>query len=387
MGGEAIIWAVFAVAFIGCAVTLGSIFIKPADFEFLRGTAEPEQKVAHPAKPAKQEKESLQDQLDDLIEEEAVEGEEEEEAPAAEDTVFKEAVVKMMTFLETSLASLATREFKFDSINKFGCHLFLAGAAEGSSRTAGLNHDQFVEMLGKAVEVLGSNAEVAKRFSEKYEEYLLEPKYAEMFRSGSGAIETFLKGGDEDISGALAQALEQWNKPASESVEKDKLVTVLFTDLVGSTKMTQELGDAGAQQIVRKHNEIVRNALAKYQGLEVKHTGDGIMARFPVTSNAVESAIWMQEAFTTHNEATPELPVNVRIGINTGQPIQEEGDIFGTTVQLAARICDKGKTGHVMTSNVVRELCAGRQIRFEDCGPFELKGVQGPVNLYFAFPA
>ena len=377
MGGEAIMWVVFAISFVGCAVTMGSIFIKPSDFEFLRGTNEPQQPAAKPAKT----KIPVQDEAEDAESED-----EEEEEPGAEDTVFKESVVNMMTFLETSLASLATKEFKFDSINKFGCHLFLAGAAEGASRTAGLNHDQFVEMLGKAVEVLGSNPEVAKKFSEKYEEYLLEPKYAEMFRSGGDAIETFLKEAGEDVSGALAQALEVWNKPAAESVEKDKLVTVLFTDLVGSTKMTQELGDAGAQEILRKHNEIVRNGLAKYQGLEVKHTGDGIMARFSVTSNAVESAIWMQEAFATNNEATPDRAVSVRIGINTGEPIQEEGDIFGTTVQLAARICDKGKTGHVMTSNVVRELCAGRQIRFEDCGPFDLKGVEGQVNLYFAFP-
>ena len=378
MGGETIMWVVFAISFVGCAVTMGSIFIKPSDFEFLRGTDEPRPQAA---KPATKKKKDLHEELDDALDDE----EEEEETPA-EDMVFKESVVKMMTFLETCLASLATKEFKFDSINKFGCHLFLAGAAEGASRQAGLNHDQFVEMLGKAVEVLGSNTDVAKKFSEKYEEYLLEPKYAEMFRSGGDAIEAFLKDAG-DASTALADALEQWNKPAAESVEKDKLVTVLFTDLVGSTKMTQELGDAGAQAVLRKHNEIVRNGLAKYQGIEVKHTGDGIMARFSVTSNAVESAIWMQDAIAANNEATPDHPVNVRIGINTGEPIQEDGDIFGTTVQLAARICDKGKTGHVMTSNVVRELCAGRQIRFEDCGPFEMKGIEGPVNLYFAYSA
>ena len=376
MGGEAIMWAVFALSFVGCAVTLGTIFIKPTDFEFLRGTSDVQPQAA--AKPAPKKKK---------VEKDPEEEEDAEEEEPAGDSVFKESVVKMMTFLETSLASLATKEFKFDSINKFGCHLFLAGAAEGASRLAGLNHDQFVEMLGKAVEVLGSNPEMAKKFSEKYEEYLLEPKYAEMFRSGGDAIEEFLSDNNKDVSGALAEALEVWNKPAAESVEKDKLVTVLFTDLVGSTKMTQELGDAGAQEVLRKHNDIVRNGLAKFQGIEVKHTGDGIMARFSVTSNGVEAAIWMQEAIVANNEAAPDdPPVNVRIGLNTGEPIQEDGDIFGTTVQLAARICDRGKTGHVMTSNVVRELCAGRQIRFEDCGPFDLKGVEGQVNLYFAFP-
>ena len=367
-------WIVFGVSFVGCAVTLAKIFIKPSDFVPLQGGAAPQPK---PAKQV-QERKSLEDQIDDALEDD------EEKEQVAEDSVFKKTLVKMMSFLETILAALATKEFKFDSLNKFGCHLFLAGAAEGASRQGGLSHDQFVVMLGKAVEVLGSNPDVAIKFSEKYEEYLLEPKYAAMFRAGGEAIEMFLKDIDADVSDALVKALELWNKPAAESVEKDKLVTVLFTDLVGSTKMTQERGDAGAQQVLRKHNEIVRNALAKYQGVEVKHTGDGIMARFSVTSNAVEGALSMQEAFASHNQTNPDLPVSVRVGINTGEPIQEEGDIFGTTVQLAARICDKGKSGHVMTSNVVRELCAGRQIRFEDCGPFDLKGVEGPVNLYFA---
>ena len=374
MGGGAIMWIVFGVSFVGCAVTLAKIFIKPSDFVPLQGGAAPQPK---PAKQV-QERKSLEDQIDDALEDD------EEKEQVAEDSVFKKTLVKMMSFLETILAALATKEFKFDSLNKFGCHLFLAGAAEGASRQGGLSHDQFVVMLGKAVEVLGSNPDVAIKFSEKYEEYLLEPKYAAMFRAGGEAIEMFLKDIDADVSDALVKALELWNKPAAESVEKDKLVTVLFTDLVGSTKMTQERGDAGAQQVLRKHNEIVRNALAKYQGVEVKHTGDGIMARFSVTSNAVEGALSMQEAFASHNQTNPDLPVSVRVGINTGEPIQEEGDIFGTTVQLAARICDKGKSGHVMTSNVVRELCAGRQIRFEDCGPFDLKGVEGPVNLYFA---
>ena len=92
----------------------------------------------------------------------------------------------------------------------------------------------------------------------------------------------------------------------------------------------------------------------------------------------------MQRAFAEHNEANPDFPVNVRIGINSGTPIQEEDDLFGTTVQLAARICDKGATGEVIASNLVRELCAGKNIRFEAGGEFDLKGIEGTVTLYYA---
>lgn len=390
MAGSAMMWIVFAVSLVGCAPTLGFVFIKPKDFEFLLGAEAA--LAAAKAKPAVAAPQSVDEKADAILAEGEEEGEDEAEASGeeepevkAEESTFKESILKMMAFLESCLASLATKNFKFDSFNKFGCHLFLAGAAEAASRKGNLSHDQFVEMLGRSVGVLGGTADLAKKFSEKYEEYLLEPKYAEMFRSGGDAMERYLDGSSKDVAAAMSEALQQWNKPAQAS-GKEKLVTVMFTDLVGSTKMTQELGDAGAQEVVRKHNEVVCNALRRYNGIEVKHTGDGIMARFGIPSDGVEAGLAMQAAFVEHNQANPARAVNVRIGLNAGEPIQEEGDIFGVTVQLAARICDKSKSGHVMVSNIVRELCQGRKVRFDDAGPFELKGIQGPVHLYFAHP-
>ena len=159
-------------------------------------------------------------------------------------------------------------------------------------------------------------------------------------------------------------------------------ISVMFTDMVGSTELTQTRGDAVAQQIVRTHNRIVRDALTKYAGKEIKHTGDGIMASFPTTSNAVESAIFMQRVTGTHNAANPELPLNLKIGINAGEPIAEDDDLFGTTVQLAARIVDKAVKGEILVSEIVRGICAGKELRFSNRGAFEMKGFADPVTLY-----
>ena len=156
-------------------------------------------------------------------------------------------------------------------------------------------------------------------------------------------------------------------------------ISVMFTDMVGSTELTQTRGDAVAQQIVRTHNRIVRDALTKYAGKEIKHTGDGIMASFPTTSNAVESAIFMQRVTGTHNAANPELPLNLKIGINAGEPIAEDDDLFGTTVQLAARIVDKAVKGEILVSEIVRGICAGKELRFSNRGAFEMKGFKSPV--------
>jgi class 3 adenylate cyclase/pimeloyl-ACP methyl ester carboxylesterase len=153
--------------------------------------------------------------------------------------------------------------------------------------------------------------------------------------------------------------------------------TVLFTDLESSTAVTQRLGDEGAQELLRSHNRAVREALRANSGHEVKHTGDGIMASFASAVSAVTAALQIQALLT-------DASVRVRIGVNAGEPITEEDDLFGTVVQLAARITDRAEPGQVLVSNVIRELCAGKGFIFEDAGEQTLKGFEEPVRLFVA---
>ena len=159
------------------------------------------------------------------------------------------------------------------------------------------------------------------------------------------------------------------------------LVTILFTDIEGSTSLTQRLGDAGAQKLLRSHNAIVRDALKAQDGAEIKHTGDGIMASFPTASKALACATAIQTAFAERNE-TAEEPINVRIGLNAGEPVAEDEDLFGTAVQLAARVCAHAEPGTILASNVVRELSAGKGFLFSDQGDVVLRGFEDPVRLY-----
>jgi class 3 adenylate cyclase len=161
------------------------------------------------------------------------------------------------------------------------------------------------------------------------------------------------------------------------------LVTILFTDIVSSTALTQRLGDARAQELVRAHNAIVRDALRSYGGTEIKHTGDGIMASFPTASGALECAVEIQRNMEqgTRNMALPRS-MEVHIGLNAGEPMAEESDLFGTSVQLARRICDHATTGQILVSNVVRELAAGKGFLFADIGEVVPKGFEEPVRLY-----
>ena len=159
-------------------------------------------------------------------------------------------------------------------------------------------------------------------------------------------------------------------------------LTILFTDMEGSTTLTQRLGDARAQELLRAHNELIREGLKAHGGHEIKHTGDGIMASFASASHALECAVAIQKAFASRNDAQPEEPVRVRIGLNAGEPVAEDEDLFGAAVQLAARVCAHAQPGQILASNVVRELTMGKGFLFSDQGDVALRGFEDPARLY-----
>jgi class 3 adenylate cyclase len=161
-------------------------------------------------------------------------------------------------------------------------------------------------------------------------------------------------------------------------------VTILFTDMEGSTAFTQRLGDARAQEVVRAHNRIVRESLAAHGGREIKHTGDGIMISFRSASQALECAIGIQRRVAELAVSDPEAAVRVRIGLNAGEPVAEEGDYFGTAVQLAARICAGAEPGQIIATGVVRDLVAGKGFLFRDLGETVPRGFEDTVRIFEA---
>jgi class 3 adenylate cyclase len=155
--------------------------------------------------------------------------------------------------------------------------------------------------------------------------------------------------------------------------------TILFTDIVGSTEICSRHGDDAAMAMLGVHDHIVRTALGENQGREVKHTGDGIMAAFHSAAGAVRSACRIVGDLNAHNGAGPPFPVEVRVGISAGEPVEQASDLFGSTVQLAARLCAQADPMQVLVSQVVADLCIGKNLKFHDAGHCELKGFEGPI--------
>ncbi len=287
----------------------------------------------------------------------------------------------LMKALGKALEGSQANKQKLDNFNKFGVNLWVAGAAEALVQKRGISEEGAGKILADSVQVLGYKKSHAQNFATKYEEYLLQDaRYMQMFQAGRNAMNTYMA--DEGhIARHLDVALGEWNKPKQKE-EQPRVITVLFTDIAGSTAMTQKLGDAGAQEVVRTHNRVVREALTMYRGREVKHTGDGIMASFEQASDAVEAAIMMQRGADSNNTSNPNLPLHLKIGINSGEPIQEDNDLFGSTVQMSARIVDKAKADQIFVSEVVKGICSGKSYRFSNAGGFEMKGFDGPITLW-----
>ena len=191
---------------------------------------------------------------------------------------------------------------------------------------------------------------------------------------------------DTEVNSAvtIGEFLEEGREEqaTTERPPRGGFATILFTDMESSTSLRRQLGDAKAQELVRAHNAIVREALSAHDGDEIKHTGDGIMASFATASSGLSCAIAIQRGVAAHVEAHPEVPLSVYIGVNAGEPIAEEDDLFGTSVDLARRICDHAQPGQILASNVVRELADGKGFLFGDIGEVAPKGFESPVRLY-----
>jgi hypothetical protein len=166
--------------------------------------------------------------------------------------------------------------------------------------------------------------------------------------------------------------------PPGEPYTESAFRAILFTDMVDSTRLTQQLGDRVAMRVLRAHDSVVRTVLARFGGNEVKHTGDGIMAAFTSAFQAVSAAMQIQRALRDE----PTQGLHVRIGVAAGEPVTEQNDLFGAAVQQAARLCARAQPDCVVVSSGVRDLCRGKGIRFSDGGPIETKGFDEPIGHF-----
>ncbi len=159
-----------------------------------------------------------------------------------------------------------------------------------------------------------------------------------------------------------------------------EIVSVLFTDLVGSTQLLDRLGDDAAERVRQTHFGLLREAVRTRRGHEVKNLGDGLMVVFPSVVDALDCAVAIQRRVRRYNETGQGPTLHVRVGVHVGEPIREEGDYFGATVNVAKRLCDRAAADEILTSQLVVDLVGARgAFAFHSRGELDLKGLARPV--------
>jgi class 3 adenylate cyclase len=160
-------------------------------------------------------------------------------------------------------------------------------------------------------------------------------------------------------------------------------VTLLFSDIEGSTAANERLGDQRWLEVLHLHNRIVRDQVAAHEGFEVKSQGDGFMIAFSSARRAIDCAIGIQRVLSTHADKHPEEPIAVRIGLHTGEVMKEAEDFFGANVALAARVAGAAQGGQILVSSLLKELVeSSGEFEFGPPWEVELKGISGTRRLH-----
>lgn len=154
-----------------------------------------------------------------------------------------------------------------------------------------------------------------------------------------------------------------------------RLLTVMFTDIDDSSTMLARMGDDAWRELVASHDRMVRDHLARFDGQEVKHLGDGFLAVFDGPARAIRCAMGI-------GDAAERLGLSVRVGMHTGECELTGDDVRGITVHVGARIVELATPGQILVSNSVRDLVAGSGIRFGEGSDVELKGIAGPRVVF-----
>jgi class 3 adenylate cyclase len=176
----------------------------------------------------------------------------------------------------------------------------------------------------------------------------------------------------------ILDEVEEFVTGSRSAIESDRvLATVLFTDIVNSTKRAETIGDRAWHDVLDRHNALVRREISRHRGHEVRTMGDGFLATFDGPARSIRCALAI-------NEGVEALGLQVRAGLHTGEVEMADDDLSGIAVHIASRVATMAKPGQVLVSNTVRDLVAGSNIRFHDEGSHSLKGLTESVRLFAA---
>jgi class 3 adenylate cyclase len=179
------------------------------------------------------------------------------------------------------------------------------------------------------------------------------------------------------------QTASESARPADDARLPRGTLTILVTDMVGSTELAEQLGDTRWWEILQVHNAFVRAQVENHGGIEVKAQGDGFLVVFASARQAILAAVAIQQAAARHSTENPSQRIELRIGLHTGETVESDGDVFGQNVILAVRIADAAAPGDVLVSGLTHDLTAAAgDLRFSPGEEVSLKGFSVPWRVH-----
>jgi class 3 adenylate cyclase len=195
------------------------------------------------------------------------------------------------------------------------------------------------------------------------------------------ATASHAKSGPDELS--AAQEMVSAVSAGEVLIASEGTVTVMFSDIAGYSQMNERLGDLAAHEVVRAHNVIVRQQLSTHGGQEVKSQGDGFMVAFSSATRALRCAVAIQRSIEKYGVEHPDERVKVHIGLHTGEPIRDGGDLLGRTVITASRLTDTAQPGEILVSSLLHELTDPTgEFRFDQPRQVQLKGMSATSTVY-----
>jgi class 3 adenylate cyclase len=160
-----------------------------------------------------------------------------------------------------------------------------------------------------------------------------------------------------------------------------RLRVIVFTDIEGCTPLMHRLGDAAVLELWKAHERLVRDVVRSHDGIVLKAMGDGFMLSFTSVTQALAAMTELQRRLRTINR-TAAHPVKVRVGINAGEPIAMDGDLFGSAVVIAQRVSALARGGQVFVSEVVRQIAGAGEFEFDRRGRKQLRGINDRIGIF-----
>ena len=291
--------------------------------------------------------------------------------------------------------------FKAEGIDRVGATRRIHAVIESLITRKGLNlrlapaiTEAFEGAELKASDYAGPN-HISKESAGRELRYAVEAGVLQVVRYPQG--EAGFRAAPEllrDVAEGLGQSVNPAQALTPEtiigSLSKDQTegtVTIMFTDVEGSTSLMSTRGDTEAHLMNRASESIIDEKVAEHRGRKIKSLGDGRMVSFGSSRHGVECALDIQRAIAEYSKQNPERKIRIRIGLNTGEVVEEAGDIFGAAVNVAARVAGKAKGGEILVSDVVRQLVGPvAEIKFDYRGAYKLKGFPDRWRLHQVTP-